>query len=96
MAKTTPSSLHLTHNVMSGPYTGDENLDINNHIAIKNNYVYVDGINTGINVKGDKGDPGESAYEIYVRLRKAQGLDYEEDEEKWLASLNDPKWITEL
>ena len=65
--KTTPGSLHLTHRVLShGEYTGDENLHLDTAITIQDNYVYINGINTGINVKGDPGPTGPSAYDSYV------------------------------
>jgi hypothetical protein len=61
--KRTPGSLHLTHTVMCDDYSGDEVLHVTDHMEIINNYVYINGNNTGINVKGekgDKGDPGDS------------------------------------
>ena len=81
--KTTPGSLHLLHPVMYDHYTGDESIHIGSRITIENNYIYIDGINTGINVKGDKGDPGESAYQTYVRKCIEAGEPYMTEEE-WI------------
>ena len=81
--KTTPGSLHLLHPVMFENYSGDENIHIGSRITIRDNYVYIDEINTGINVKGDKGDPGESAYQIYVRHCIEAGEPYLTEEE-WI------------
>lgn len=57
--KTTPGSIHLTHSVFTDDFSGEETLQVVNHMEIKNNYVYINGNNTGINVKGEKGDKGD-------------------------------------
>ena len=57
--KTTPGYIHLAHDVFSDYFSGDEVLEVTKHLEIINNYVYIDGNNTGINVKGEKGDKGD-------------------------------------
>ena len=74
MSKTTPGYIHNIHSVMTQEYSGDENLHIGNHLEVIDNYVYIDGINTGINVKGDPGPAGESAYQSYVNVCKDMGI----------------------
>ena len=54
-------------------------------VEIINNELYINGTNTHLNVKGD---PGESAYEIYVRLQKEKGEPYYETEQEWIDALN--------
>ena len=54
-------------------------------VEIIDNELYINGTNTHMNVKGD---PGESAYEIYVRLQKEKGEPYYETEQEWIDALN--------
>ena len=90
MGKTTPGSLHLTHHIMyHGNYTGDENLQIVNHIAVIDNYVYIDGINTGVSVKGE---PGKSAYQSYVDICNAQGVT-PVSEQEWVETMDTVTYI---
>ena len=46
-------------------------MHITDHLEVIDNYVYIDGINTGVNVKGD---PGKSSYESYVTMCKNAGI----------------------
>lgn len=69
---------YVNKSVMGDAYSGDQMLDINNTISIVDDYVYINNINTGINVKGN---PGKSAYQLAL----AHG--FSGTEEEWLASL---------
>lgn len=63
---------------MGDAYSGDQSLDIGSVISIVDDYVYINNINTGINVKGSD---GKSAYEIAV------SMGFKGTIEEWLASL---------
>lgn len=69
---------YVNKSVMGDAYSGDQMLDINNTISIVDDYVYINNINTGINVKGN---PGKSAYQLAL----AHGFSGTEIE--WIASL---------
>lgn len=85
--KDTPSYRHLTHRVVGhGEYSGDENLHIAEAITVVDNYVYINGVNTGINVKGDPGPAGPSAYDSYVAYCQSQSLT-PMSETEWVESM---------
>ena len=63
---------------MGDAYSGDQSLDIGSVISIVDDYVYINNINTGINVKGSD---GASAYEVAVQMGFKGNI------EEWLASL---------
>lgn len=63
---------------MGEAYSGDESLNLDNMVKIIDNYVYINGINTGVYVRGSD---GKSAYEIAVEHGFAG------TEEEWLDSL---------
>ena len=84
MSKTTPGYLHHTHPVMYDHYSGDEVLHITDHVEVIDNYVYIDGINTGVNVKGDPGANGKSAYQSYVDVCNRAGV----------TPLSEDEWVT--
>ena len=69
---------YVDKSVMKDTYSGDQTLDINNAISIVDDYVYINNVNTGINVKGS---PGKSAYQLAL----AHG--FVGTEEEWLESL---------
>lgn len=76
MASTLPR--YRRKSVMGGTYSGDQVLAIGDHLAIIDDYVYIDGVNTGVYVKGSD---GKSAYQIAV------DHGFVGTEEEWLASL---------
>lgn len=90
--RTVPWPLNLLHETMKfhfsgsptppSPPTPPEPIYV---VEIIDNELYVNGTNTHLNVKGD---PGESAYEIYVRLQKEKGEPYYETEQEWIDALN--------
>ena len=85
--KTTPGSLHLAHLVLPhGEYTGDESLHLDDIITIEDNYIYINGVNTGINVKGDPGPPGQSAYDSYVKYCNTHSI----------TPLSEEAWVEEI
>lgn len=63
---------------MGEAYSGDESLNLDNMVKIIDNYVYINGINTGVYVRGSD---GKSAYEIAVEHG------FVGTEEEWLDSL---------
>ena len=63
---------------MGDAYSGDQLLNVDGAIEIINDYIYINNVNTGINVRGRD---GKSAYEIAV----AHG--FTGTEEEWLESL---------
>ena len=63
---------------MGDVYSGDQTIYSSNAIAVIDNYVYINNVNTGINVKGDT---GKSAYQLAVDYGFSGTL------EEWLASL---------
>ena len=92
--KTTPGSIHLTHRaVYHGQYSGDETLQIHKRIEVINNYVYIDGVNTGINVKGDTGPTGESAYQSYLKYCEKIGIE-PLSESDWVKSIDTVMYVT--
>lgn len=48
---------------MGDVYSGDQTINTSHAIEVINDYVYINRVNTGINVKGN---PGKSAYQIAV------------------------------
>ena len=92
MSKTTPGYLHHTHNVMGGQFTGDEILHVTDHVEVINNYVYIDGINTGVNVKGDPGPQGKSAYQSYVDMCNRAGVE-PLTEDEWVKTFDTITYI---
>ena len=72
---------------MAEQYMGDDIMQISKHFSVIDNYLYFDGENTGMYLRGDQGLQGErgergfSAYELAV----ANG--FEGDEATWLEGL---------
>lgn len=77
MATTLPR--YRGKSVMGDAYSGDQLINISRDVAVIDNYVYINNVNTGINVKGD---PGKSAYQI------ARQNGFNGTVEEWLASLH--------
>lgn len=69
---------YIRKSVMGDVYSGDQILDTDGIIEIIDDYIYINGVNTGINVRGRD---GRSAYEIAL----AHG--FSGTEEEWLESL---------
>ena len=89
----TPGSLHLTHaTLLHGNFTGDEVLNIVNQLEVIDDYVYVNGENTGINVRGQDGAPGKSAYDSYVEVCESQGVT-PLSEQDWVDTLQTVTYI---
>lgn len=63
---------------MSDVYSGDQTLNLDDTVKVIDDYIYIDGVNTGVNVRGTD---GKSAYEIAVEHGFAG------TEEEWLDSL---------
>ena len=76
---------------MAEQYMGDDVMQISKHFSVIDNYLYFDGENTGMYLRGDQGLQGErgergfSAYELAV----ANG--FEGDEATWLEGLKGDK-----
>ena len=77
MAATLPR--YRRKSVMGDAYSGDQTISTSHAITVRDNYVYINNVNTGINVKGD---PGKSAYQI------ARQNGFNGTIEEWLASLH--------
>ena len=71
---------------MGDAYSGDQSLNLNNIIQIINDYVYINGVNTGVHVKGSD---GLSAYEIAVNHG------FVGTEAEWLESLKAKVYVGE-
>ena len=63
---------------MSDVYSGDQNLNLDDTVKVIDDYIYIGGVNTRVNVRGTD---GKSAYEIAVEHGFAG------TEEEWLDSL---------
>lgn len=63
---------------MSDVYSGDQTLNLDDTVKVIDDYIYIGGVNTGVNVRGAD---GKSAYEIAVEHGFAG------TEEEWLDSL---------
>ena len=63
---------------MSDVYSGDQTLNLDDTVKVIDNYIYIGGVNTRVNVRGTD---GKSAYEIAVEHGFAG------TEEEWLDSL---------
>lgn len=72
---------YMKKSVMGNTYLGDDSLSIGSHFSIKEDILYIDGISTGMNFRGTKGEKGDSAYDIAV----ANG--FEGTVSEWLKSL---------
>lgn len=71
-------------------WMGDDSMKISKHFSVIDDYLYYDGENTGVYLKGSTGDTGKSAFE----LAQENGVTDTNSFEEWYATLKGEKGDT--